>query len=262
MLQHVANLEYNIMKNTRIKFACKSWKGKRPINQDALACSFNKDGDFCAVVCDGLGSVAGSEHASKLVSNVFADAFIKTKNLEKPTPWFKETLRLALNELNNYVIAHNCRPIATTIALLLVIGKKFYSYNIGDTRVFMIKPNDEKKEIKQYSYDHNYKNYLISEEVSEEAFMAAKPKWHSLTNYIDASNPKVAKFDTNSGEINGKTFFLVCTDGLYGYVLDNQKYDIITKLYYPTPLKSSLLNKTAYANGSDDNISGILVTVK
>lgn len=258
----MANLEYNTMKNTRIKFACRSWKGKRPINQDALACSFNKDGDFCAVVCDGLGSVAGSEHASKLVSTVFAKSFVKTKNLEKPTAWFKETLRQALTELNNYVTSHNSRPIATTIALLLVIGNKFYSYNIGDTRVYMLKPEDEKKEIKQYSYDHNYKNYLLAEEVSKEAFEAAKPKWHSLTNYIEATNPKVAKFDTNSGEVKGKTFFLVCTDGLYGYVLDDQKYDIITKLACPTPLKSLLLNRKAYANGSDDNISGILVTVK
>lgn len=261
MLLPVANLEFNTMKSN-IRFAIKSWKGKRPINQDSLSCCFNKNHDFCAVVCDGVGSVAGSEHASKIVSDTFTDVFSKTTQLDMPTAWFKETLNLALANLKAYTDKNNCPAIATTLAILLIVGNKFYCYNIGDTRIYFIRKNKLTHEIKQYSYDHNYKNYLIANEASKETIDANEAKWHALTNFIDASNPAVAKFDANSGTIERKTFFLICTDGLYSWVRDNDKYDLITRLMMPTPLKLSLLMKKAMENGSDDNISGIIVSVK
>lgn len=247
---------------TRIKFAIKSWKGKRPINQDSLSCSFNLNHDFCAIVCDGVGSVNGSEHASRIVSDTFTNTFAKTKQIDMPTAWFKETLNLALNNLKDFGQKNNCPSIATTLAVLLVIGNKFYCYNIGDTRIYFIRRNKLTHEIKQYSYDHNYKNYLIASEASKETIDANEAKWHALTNYVDASNPTVAKFDANSGTIERKTFFLICTDGLYSYVRDNDKYDLTTRIMMPTPFKLSLLMKKAMANGSDDNVSGILVSVK
>ncbi|MBQ0045549.1 MAG: serine/threonine-protein phosphatase [Mycoplasma sp.] len=250
------------MTKKRIKFAIKSLKGKRPINQDSLACSFNKENDFCGIVCDGVGSVAGSEHASKIVANTFADEFSKTGHIESVTTWFKETLKKAMDALLAFANDNKKPDIATTLALLIIIDKKFYVYNIGDTRVYAFRKHDLTHEVKQYSYDHNYKNFLIANDATPEQLEANKSKWHALTNYIDASNPRVAKFDVNSGSIDQRTYFLICTDGLYGYVRDNTKYDIATRIFCPIPYKMTLLNKNALDNGSDDNVSGILVSVK
>lgn len=249
------------MKN-RINFAIKSWKGKRPINQDALACSFNKRNDFCAIVCDGVGSVKGSEHASEIVANTFTDAFEKTNEIESPTAWFRQTLSEAINKLDSFGKKNHCPSIATTIALLIVIDKKFYCYNIGDTRIYKILKHKRTHEVKQCSYDHNYKNYLMSKNVSDEELELNRGRWYAITNYIDASNPSVARFEANSGKITQKTYFLVCTDGLYAYVRDNDKYELINRIHLPLDLRLSLLNKKAMSNGSDDNISGILVSVK
>ena len=102
----------------------------------------------------------------------------------------------------------------------------------------------------------------MQNEASQETIEANKAKWHALTNFIDASNPKVARFDVNSGVIDQRTYFLICTDGLYGYVRDNIKYDIAARIFCPLPLKMTLLNVMAMKHGSDDNISGIIVSVK
>ncbi|MCQ3908659.1 MAG: hypothetical protein MJ200_03860 [Mycoplasmoidaceae bacterium] len=59
---------------------------------------------------------------------------------------------------------------------MLIIGNKFYCYNIGDTRIYSIKKNKLTHEIKQYSYDHNYKNFLIANEASEEEIKASEPR--------------------------------------------------------------------------------------
>ncbi|MCQ3908660.1 MAG: protein phosphatase 2C domain-containing protein [Mycoplasmoidaceae bacterium] len=50
-----------------------------------MGCSFNLDKDFCAIVCDGVGSVEHSEEASKIVADTFTTSFAKTKNLTMPT---------------------------------------------------------------------------------------------------------------------------------------------------------------------------------
>lgn len=71
-------------KQKRISFAIKSRRGKRDVNQDALVCCYNQNNDFCAVVCDGVGSVRGSEYASNTVANTFADKFELTENMKDP----------------------------------------------------------------------------------------------------------------------------------------------------------------------------------
>ncbi|XQP55568.1 MAG: PP2C family protein-serine/threonine phosphatase [Mycoplasmoidaceae bacterium] len=250
------------MKKTKVNFTIKSIRGKRPINQDSLACSYNFNKEFIAVVCDGVGSVPGSEHASRLISHRFVTNWSKTGHIETPTAWFKETLKVAMEELIQYVKDFNTDAISTTLAVLMVIGDKFYCYNIGDTRIYGFQQHDLTHTVKQYTYDHNYYNYLVAQEASKDVINANEAKWHSLVNYIDPTSPKRAKFDANSGTITQKTYFLLCTDGLYAYVRDNEKYEIITRKYIPLALKLNLLNTKAIRNGSDDNVSGILVVVK
>ncbi len=71
----------------------------------------------------------------------------------------------------------NKKPdIATTLALLIIIDKKFYVYNIGDTRVYAFRKHDLTHEVKQYSYDHNYKNFLIANDATPEQLEANKSK--------------------------------------------------------------------------------------
>lgn len=245
-----------------INFTVKTIKGKRHLNQDALGCAFNKAQNFIAVVCDGVGSVQYSEYASKIAAETFLNEFKKTEKIETPTLWFKQTLKLALDNMSAFAKAHNYPGISTTIAVLIVIGKQFFTYNIGDTRIYAIRKFATSNEIKKYTYDHNYKNFLISRDASQEAILAAKEKWHALTNLLDEANHNLAKFDSNSGRIEQQTYFLIATDGLYAYIHDNDKYNIITSAMLIHPLKLSALIRKAYRNGSDDNISGILVSVK
>lgn len=246
-------------KQKRISFAIKSKKGKRPVNQDALVCCFNQNDDFCAVVCDGVGSVRGSEYASNTVANTFADKFEETKDIENPVEWFKQTLKIALERVYRCSVARNLPGISTTLAILIISGNKFYSFNIGDTRIYRINEN----EVKQISYDHIYKNYLISKGTSKSNLEAMQNKWFALTGFIDPANPKSATFDTNSGEINQQSLFLLCTDGLYKVL---NKQDIYQNTWkkkgLPLVFRASLLNHKALKKNSNDNVSNIVINVK
>lgn len=241
-------------KHTRINFAIKSRIGKRDVNQDALVCSFNLNDEFCAVVCDGVGSVKGSEYASNIVANTFADEFEKLQKLVNPTEWFKKTLDLALTRVKNCSIVRKLPGISTTLAMLIICNKHYYCFNIGDTRVYKISEN----EVKQISYDHIYKNYLKGKNVNID-----QKKLFALTNFIDGDNPKSAIFALNDGMIDSKCMFALCTDGVYKVLKQRDIYKSTwTKKGFPLVLRSSLLNRKAIKNNSNDNLSNVLVMVK
>ena len=241
----------------KINFAIKSKKGLRPINQDNLVCTYNSNDNFMSIVCDGVGSVVGSEYASKVVVDTFMNCFEATSKIYNPTKWFRETLKITLNNLEKVSKAKNLPGIATTLALLIVIDDKFYTFNIGDTRIYKI----NKQEIKQYSYDHNYKNYLISKGVSNKALEAQRNRWYAITNFIDPQNPQLAKFDCNSGDLEKNQYFLICTDGVYSWLNKDIIFKTVNK---PVPLvvKASLLNTKALNADSNDNVSNIIIRVK
>lgn len=245
-------------KQNRVIFAIKSRTGKRDVNQDALVCSYNYSDQFIAVVCDGVGSVKGSEYASNTVANTFADEFERTEKIDDVTAWFKQTLAVAIERVDRCSLARKLPGIATTLAVLIIANNKFYSFNIGDTRIYKM----DKQGIVQISYDHNFKNYLIASEASPENIKANEKRWFALTAFIDPSNPKSATWDVNSGDIKEKTMFLLCTDGVYKVLNKQILYDATWgKKGLPLVLRASLLNSKALKLKSNDNVSNIVVKV-
>ena len=247
------------MKKLISNFAIKSRKGERKTNQDCLVCSYNHNEELCVVVSDGMGSVEHSEIAAKIICDVFVTSFERTKNiLADPRPWFNKTLDYALKRIKEIATVKDIKGISATLALLLITRDKFYAFNIGDTRIYAI----NKEAIKQYSYDHNYLNYLISKGKTKKEIEEAKKRWFALTNFVDGENPQCARYNLEIGETKKFNYFLVCTDGLYNYVSDAQKMKIINKKGCPLVLKSTLLNSKALSNHSKDNVSNVLVKIK
>ncbi|MCQ3907975.1 MAG: hypothetical protein MJ219_04715 [Mycoplasmoidaceae bacterium] len=77
-----------------------------------------------------------------------------------------------MDNLTTFAKINNEAGISTTLAVLLIVGKKFYTYNIGDTRIYALLTDIAELSIKQYSYDHNYKNYLIASDASDDVLNA------------------------------------------------------------------------------------------
>lgn len=248
------------MKKTyKVNFALKSRRGLRAVNQDAVACSFNHNRDFCAIVCDGMGSIDGSEHASSFVANTFADEFEKLEKIDNPVAWFRQTLPTVLERLRKHSIALGMPKISTTIVLLIITGNKYYCFNIGDTRAYKI----QKNLVKQVSYDHNYMNFLLLHGADEKTLRANEKHLFSLTSYINGSSPKSATWDVNDGVIDQKTIFLLCTDGVYKVMKSSDIYNSTwLKHGFPLALRSTMLNGKALNFKSNDNVSNIVVLVK
>lgn len=243
---------------TKINFAIKSTKGKRPINQDSLICTYNLKGDFIAVCCDGIGSVNKSELASQTICDIFADQFEHTLNIDKPIIWAKKVLALAVEKLKHLSLANNCPNVATTLALLMIVDGKWYACNVGDTRIYGIK----NEQIVQLTIDHNYYNYLLSKKTNIKVLEANRDKWFALTKYIEGGKPQKAVLSVTSGPASDYKYFLISTDGMYGYVETTKMTKVVNIKCLPLVCRSSKLNRLALKYNSTDNVSNIIVSCK
>ncbi|MCQ2747927.1 MAG: hypothetical protein MJ223_01475 [Mycoplasmoidaceae bacterium] len=51
---------------------------------------------------------------------------------------------MALRKMTEYAKKHNCKEISTTLAVLVIVNDKFYTYNIGDTRIYIAEKTKDK----------------------------------------------------------------------------------------------------------------------
>lgn len=242
-----------------LNFSIKSHtlKGLRPTNQDAVIFTKGQDKSQLAIIADGIGSLPNSEKCSEIICKVFVDCF-KNRNINNYSKWFKETLQECHCKIVEYSKQNlNNQNIGSTIAVAIVKDNKLSFFHIGDTRIYLIRGH----KVKQLTQDHNYKTFLLRKKASNKELVASMYKWKALTNFIDVMNPKMAIFEANSLTLKKGDFVWLSSDGCYDYVDGKSLKKILSDPKTSLAQKTALLNSLALSNGSNDNLSNIIIKV-
>ena len=242
-----------------LNFSIKSHtlKGLRPTNQDAVIFTKGQDKSQLAIIADGIGSLPDSEKCSEIICKVFVDCF-KNRNINNYSKWFKETLQECHCKIVEYSKQNlNNQNIGSTIAVAIVKDDKLSFFHIGDTRIYLIRGH----KVKQLTQDHNYKTFLLRKKASNKELVASMYKWKALTNFIDVMNPKMAIFEANSLTLKKGDFVWLSSDGCYDYVDSKSLKKILSDPKTSLAQKTALLNSLALSNGSNDNLSNIIIKV-
>lgn len=242
-----------------LNFSIKSHtlKGLRPTNQDAVIFTKGQDKSQLAIIADGIGSLPNSEKCSEIICKVFVDCF-KNRNINNYSKWFKETLQECHCKIVEYSKQNlNNQNIGSTIAMAIVKDNKLSFFHIGDTRIYLIRGH----KVKQLTQDHNYKTFLLRKKASNKELVASMYKWKALTNFIDVMNPKMAIFEANSLTLKKGDFVWLSSDGCYDYVDSKSLKKILSDPKTSLAQKTALLNSLALSNGSNDNLSNIIIKV-
>jgi serine/threonine protein phosphatase PrpC len=112
-------------------------KGKELRSDDAYDAKV-MDYQSIAIFCDGVGSAIGGAEASfKAVSHIMSS--FKTRpsswSVEKSLSTFIETINSIL--YNTSIAKYNRAEMLTTLALVILDGKRLYGANIGDSAIFL-----------------------------------------------------------------------------------------------------------------------------
>jgi Serine/threonine protein phosphatase len=259
---------------------------RRGSNQDSFfAGGLYRNAALC-VVCDGMGGANGGNIASKLAVDVFEKTMITALAKLVPTGAAAEKtelnpsaadfgilLREAAEAANSVVYARanansELRGMGTTLVAALVINKKLFAINIGDSRLYIATEKSASQgTITQFTRDHSYVQYLvdIGKLTPEEAI--GNPIRNIITRSV-GNEPEV-EGDIYTADLSdyGHGYLLLCSDGLTNFMTVEQisavLFDGIS--YDETKPEEILRNKAtqlvdgANENGGGDNITALLL---
>lgn len=231
---------------------------KRKGNQDSI---FLNPYKRMFIVADGMGGHKGGDIASSLAVKVAPEFF-----LASPSKEIEELLLETLKHTNKTIKEKSeenklWEGMGTTFCFFHFKGPNLYVLNVGDSRGYLI----HEKKLYQLTKDHTLVYEKLNMGLYNRDQAKADPQKNVLTRTVgfeDKVDPDIFTYKAQKNDL-----FLICSDGLSGYVSDADTLFLINK-YIPDPAVATeedllttakALVAQANANGGGDNISVILI---
>lgn len=236
-------------------------RGKlRKTNQDNYGIATNENGDIFAMVCDGIGGGRGGDVASRMAVDYFSENFAAHGAFQTADE-VKAWLRALISEANRRIHTRGqedplLQGMGTTLCGILKCAAGTYVVNIGDSRVYALRRDGN---MAQVTMDHTLvQDMLLHGELSyQEA--ANYPDKNYLTNALGAWETIRSDISTLADDSYG---YLICSDGLHGYVSERVIQSIVMDRERDPALRVRKLIRAALDTGGYDNVTVILIDLE
>ncbi len=236
---------------------------RRPHNEDAY---LGNDGLGLYVVCDGVGGYAKGEVASaESVGLVESWVLQRRKTVDEfalaPTP----EARAAIRRIVETAVQSACymvfgmgqldprqRGMSSTLSTLLVAGDTAFVGQVGDSRVYVWRDGRSV----QITEDHTLVNFRLKMGLITPEEAANAPGKNVITRAV--GHQDYVEVDTFELEVAPGDRFLLCSDGLHGYVENPELEEL---LIGDREVVVRRLVDLANERGGRDNITAIICDV-
>jgi serine/threonine protein phosphatase PrpC len=238
---------------------------ERTHNEDALLVILGSSGgqealpDFgLFLVADGMGGHRSGELASSISARAVArritqESILGLFDLEQgnTSAPLQDLVREALEDANQAVV-ERVPGGGTTLTVALLLGEQVTFGHVGDTRAYLISDN----QIQIVTRDHSLVERLreLGQLTRQEA--ATHPQRNVLYRAIgQGANLEV---DVFTQPVPNDGYLLICSDGLWGVVSDDEIARIVRGASGPQVACEQLV-QAANAGGGPDNITAVIV---
>ncbi len=221
----------------------------REVNEDSI---LSRDDSGLWVVADGMGGYEAGDVASRMLVEALSEIDLSEENLSTNI----ENIEQAVLDVNQRIIDHSNsafegRVFGSTVVLVYLRDDLGFVLWAGDSRLYRVRDN----QLKRMTRDHSQlqemldSNLLLPEEID------SYPDNNVITRAVGAEENLMLDF--LAFKVNESDKFILCSDGLYNAVDDNQIQSILNN--GSINLNSKQLIDTALENGASDNVSFILI---
>jgi serine/threonine protein phosphatase PrpC len=220
------------------------------------------------VLADGMGGYNAGEVASGMAVSLLADGMTQHWNPDNLQALSRDAaISLSQTMLQNQVKEANaaifsaaqnnaeCEGMGTTLVAGLFYDDFITVAHAGDSRLYRLR-NDE---LQQITRDHS----LLQEQIDsgmirkEDAHLSSNRNFITRAIGVDAHvEAEIHTYDVQVGDV-----YLICTDGLFGLVADEEIQMTLGALKANLGLAAQQLIAAANDAGGNDNVSVILVRV-
>lgn len=229
----------------------------RTKNEDRALIRNDLNGFTLAIVADGMGGHQAGDIASQLAIEIIQDQ-LQMIHIDLPVEERKLIVRQAIYMANDsiYQLASTklqYQGMGTTVVLAIATEEWLLIANIGDSRAYKA----SEKSIIQLTEDHS----LVSELVKNGQITAEEASFHPRRNVLTRAlgTEQNVTIDIYDYVWSDKDFLLLCTDGLSGFV-DNQQILQILNQNEDIYFKADKLVESALEAGGEDNITVVLLS--
>jgi PPM family protein phosphatase len=240
-------MKFSIYQNSR--------QGPRQYNQDRLAYSYSKDA-LLLVLADGMGGHRNGEIAAQLAVKTLTDAFqrLAVPSLSSPAKFLIEHVQQVHDMIENVTQAEDLieSPRTTIVAAIIQRGY-LYCAHVGDSRLYHFRGGHLLFRTEDHSVVQSlYKKGMITREE-----MATHPYKNKIYNCLGGETPPQIDLSDRHELYEGDTV-LLCTDGVWGVISDQQIKEIIQRNTNVTEATIDLMDSAEFASDEKgDNMSAI-----
>ena len=224
--------------------------GGRYVNGDAVG-KTRKNGIVCVVVADGSGVGTASEIAVNTVLSEF----------ENRPAFSMERLKEYINTANDKIVERAMTDpellhISSTITVLLIKGKRAMWANVGDSRLYRFYDGM----IVEVSEDHSMAFLDFVNGSIEYGDIRTDNGRNKLTSALGVSMDGINMSSMIS--LDAQTSFLICTDGLWEYVTEEEMEDTLNKSNDAREWIQSMIEiREDKAGAKSDNYSAVVIAM-
>lgn len=249
---------------------------QRTENQDCFSITPLKDEALLAVICDGMGGVAGGKVAAELAISTFVSEFVRqfpekfsdfsriSATSESDQAILSMLMTACAEAANNAVYRQGIETpslmgMGTTLVAAFVAGDGAFIVNVGDSRLYSLEHNA----MRQVTIDHSKVQMLLATGQITAQEAATYPHKNVITRAIGIAS--LVNAETFVLPLHTPQTLLLCSDGLHDILGNEEIYAIIwgSESIYAMPLEEKVARLIAAANqhGGRDNITAILISV-
>ncbi|MSP25032.1 MAG: serine/threonine-protein phosphatase [Myxococcales bacterium] len=211
------------------------------------------------VVADGMGGHQCGEVASRMATSIIASLFRADRDKEGVASETSELLRATVIEANTRIhrrakrsMLHRGMGTTVVAAAFNANERRLHLAHAGDSRCYRLRGG----ELTQITRDHS----LVEEALRARPEMDRNDLSYLPSNVITRALGVEAEVDVElSGEdVEARDVFLLCSDGLHGFVKDERLCEILIATRVLTEACAALIAE-ANNNGGGDNITAVVV---
>jgi serine/threonine protein phosphatase PrpC len=243
-------------------------KGLRRTSNEDSHCERSDIGLF--VVADGMGGHVAGEVASREAVDAIQAFINDTASADKNRTWpfpFEPNISFEANRLksafrlaNRRIAAaiadsSDLRGMATTASAFLAGTSSACVAHVGDSRVYRLRNG----ELSQLTHDHSW----VEEQVRAGTMSASAARQHPWRNVVTRalSGGEDPEVDVTEVEPVQGDRYLLCSDGLFSVVTDQQIAEILGDQQLSLQQICTSLIAAANAGGGPDNITALVLEV-
>ncbi|MBW2208771.1 MAG: Stp1/IreP family PP2C-type Ser/Thr phosphatase [Deltaproteobacteria bacterium] len=231
-------------------------------NQDSYAYRSPTEGrarkkGILLALADGMGGHSGGSIASKTAIDSVMETYYSDASLGIPESLEKSFLKANSNVIQKGKDDLALQGLGSTLTTVVIKDDRMYFAHVGDSRGYSI----YNQEISQFTEDHSYVASLVKAGVISAEEALTHPEDNIITKAIGFDEAlTVDASDDNQPKLKVNQYILLCCDGLYKVVPDEEIKNMIYKFQEPDIISQKLV-EMANANGGPDNITVLIARV-